>query len=152
MTGTSDVRSETLLPYSFSRRYGVAVVKTDPLTVACHPDSKALGLLELQRQYGSQFQLEEMATEEFEELVSSLYEQGVYQAAQLMEDIDGNNELAHLAEVLNEPEDLMESQDDAPIIRIINALLTEAINEDASDIHIEPFEKRLSVRFRVDGT
>jgi len=151
-TGTREVSPATLVPYAFSRRYGVAVVKTEPLTVACHPDTKAVGLLEIQRQYGSQFQLEELTTEDFDELLTSLYEQGVYQAAQLMEDIGGNNELAHLAEVLNEPEDLMESQDDAPIIRLINALLTEAINEDASDIHIEPFEKRLSVRFRVDGT
>jgi general secretion pathway protein E len=142
----------TIIPYGFSRRHGVAIVKTEPLTVACHPATKAAGLLEIQRQYGGDFQLEELTTEDFDELLSSLYEQGAYQAAQLMEDIDGNSDLAHLAEVLNEPEDLMESQDDAPIIRLINALLTEAINEDASDIHIEPFEKRLSVRFRVDGT
>jgi general secretion pathway protein E len=152
LTGTPEVNTEALIPYAFSRRYGVAVVKTEPLTVACHPETRAMGLLEIQRQYGSQFQLEELSTEDFDELLSSLYEQGAYQAAQLMEDIGGNNELAYLAEVLNEPEDLMESQDDAPIIRLINALLTEAINEDASDIHIEPFEKRLSVRFRVDGT
>ncbi|MGA9572720.1 MAG: type II secretion system ATPase GspE [Lysobacterales bacterium] len=149
---TIDVRPDILIPYAFSHRYGVAVVETDPLTVACHPKTRALGLLEIQRQYGSQFKLEELSEEEFNDLVSSLYEQGSYQAAQLMEDIGGNNELAYLAEVLNEPEDLMESQDDAPIIRLINALLTEAINEEASDIHIEPFEKRLSVRFRVDGT
>ena len=152
MKGTIEMSSTVSVPYAFSHRHGVAVVKTEPLTVACHPESNALGLLEIQRQYGSQFQLEEMAREDFNELVSSLYEQGSDQAAQLMADIGGNNELAHLAEVLNEPEDLMESQDDAPIIRLINALLTEAIKEEASDIHIEPFEKRLSVRFRVDGT
>jgi general secretion pathway protein E len=146
------VSPASLIPYGFSRRNGVAVVKTDPLTVACHPETKPTGLLEIQRQYGGEFELEELTTEDFDELLTSLYEQGVYQAAQLMEDIGGNSDLAHLAEVLNEPEDLMESQDDAPIIRLINALLTEAINEDASDIHIEPFEKRLSVRFRVDGT
>src|SRR5210317_2040852 len=90
VTGTRKVSPATLVPYAFSRRYGVAVVKTDPLTVACHPDTKAVGLLEIQRQYGSQFQLEELATEDFDELLSSLYEQGVYQAAQLMEDIGGN--------------------------------------------------------------
>jgi len=89
--------SDPLIPYSFSRRYGVAVVNTDPLTVACHPQTKALGLLEIQRQYGSQFQLEELAKEDFNELVSSLYEQGSDQAAQLMADIGGNNELAYLA-------------------------------------------------------
>ena len=45
----------------------------------------------------------------------------------------------------------MESEDDAPIIRLINAVLTQAIKENASDIHIEPYENRLVVRFRVDG-
>ena len=52
---------------------------------------------------------------------------------------------------LPEPSDLLESEDDAPVIRLINALLTQAVKENASDIHIEPFENRLVVRFRVDG-
>ena len=71
---------------------------------------------------------------------------------EMMEGLDADTDLFSVAQALPEPSDLMESEDDAPIIRLINALLTEAINEDASDIHIEPFEKRLSVRFRVDGT
>lgn len=57
-----------------------------------------------------------------------------------------------LAEELPETEDLLESDDDAPIIKLINAMLAEAIKEGASDIHIETFEKSLVIRFRVDGT
>ena len=45
----------------------------------------------------------------------------------------------------------MEQEDDAPIIRLINAILSEAVKENASDIHVETFEKRLVVRFRIDG-
>jgi general secretion pathway protein E len=60
-------------------------------------------------------------------------------------------DLFQVAQALPETEDLLESEDDAPIIRLINALLTEAVKENASDIHIEPFENRLVVRFRVDG-
>src|SRR5690625_5642793 len=60
-------------------------------------------------------------------------------------------DLASLAEALPETSDLLEQEDDAPIIRLINALLQEAIREDASDIHIETFERRLLVRMRVDG-
>ncbi|PMG37748.1 type II secretion system protein GspE, partial [Vibrio splendidus] len=56
-----------------------------------------------------------------------------------------------LAEELPQDEDLLESEDDAPIIKLINAMLGEAIKEGASDIHIETFEKSLSIRFRVDG-
>src|SRR5690606_13673157 len=55
------------------------------------------------------------------------------------------------ADALPETSDLLEQEDDAPIIRLINALLQEAIRENASDIHIETFERRLIVRLRVDG-
>ena len=56
-----------------------------------------------------------------------------------------------MAQQLPEPSDLIDSDDEAPIIRLINALLTQAVKENASDIHIEPFENRLVVRFRIDG-
>jgi general secretion pathway protein E len=49
------------------------------------------------------------------------------------------------------PEDLLDSQDDAPIIRLLNAVLTQAIEEGASDVHVEPLESRLVIRYRVDG-
>jgi general secretion pathway protein E len=52
---------------------------------------------------------------------------------------------------LPEPSDLLDSDDDAPIIRFINAILTEAVKDNASDVHIEPYENRLNVRFRIDG-
>ena len=60
-------------------------------------------------------------------------------------------DLASPADQIQETEDLLEQEDDAPIIRLINAILGEAIAENASDIHIETFEKRLVIRFRVDG-
>jgi general secretion pathway protein E len=60
-------------------------------------------------------------------------------------------DLFHLLQELPKPEDLLEKQDDAPIIRLLNALLSEAIKEGASDVHIETFENRVLVRFRVDG-
>jgi type II secretory ATPase GspE/PulE/Tfp pilus assembly ATPase PilB-like protein len=54
----------------------------------------------------------------------------------------GRGDLAHLAQDIPEPSDLLESEDEAPVIRLINALLTQAVKENASDIHIEPFENR----------
>ena len=65
--------------------------------------------------------------------------------------LEDHPDLDSLADSVPETEDLMDQQDDAPIIRLINALLSEAIRLNASDIHIETFEKRLVVRFRVDG-
>lgn len=69
-----------------------------------------------------------------------------------MEDLGSAEDFFTLAEELPETEDLLESDDDAPIIKLINAMLAEAIKEGASDIHIETFEKSLVIRFRVDGT
>ena len=70
---------------------------------------------------------------------------------QAVEGLDDTTDLAHLAQDLPEQADLLDSDDDAPIIRLINAVLTQAVKENASDIHVEPFENRLVVRFRVDG-
>jgi general secretion pathway protein E len=64
-----------------------------------------------------------------------------------MEDED----LSFLAAELEEPTDLLEATDDAPIIRLVNSLLSQAIRERASDIHVEPFEKEVVARFRIDG-
>jgi general secretion pathway protein E len=67
--------------------------------------------------------------------------------AQEMEEED----LSFLAAELEEPTDLLEATDDAPIIRLVNSLLSQAIRERASDIHVEPFEKEVVARFRIDG-
>ncbi|MEL1602738.1 ATPase, T2SS/T4P/T4SS family, partial [Acinetobacter baumannii] len=65
--------------------------------------------------------------------------------------LEDHPDLLSLADQVPETEDLMDQEDDAPIVRLINALLSEAIRVGASDIHIEAFEKKLSVRLRVDG-
>ena len=55
------------------------------------------------------------------------------------------------SELAQEPRDLLESDDAAPIIKLVNGLLSQAVKDRASDIHVEPFERELVVRFRVDG-
>ncbi len=68
----------------------------------------------------------------------------------MVDELEDTN-LDHVAQELNEPQDLLDATDEAPIIRLINSLLFEAVKKRASDIHIEPFEKELSVRYRIDG-
>ena len=68
-----------------------------------------------------------------------------------MESFDDEIDLSGVAEALPEPEDLLDAEDDAPIIRLINVLLARSVKQNASDIHIEPFENRLLIRIRVDG-
>jgi general secretion pathway protein E len=71
-------------------------------------------------------------------------------ASELMDDLD-QERLDLIASDLDEPRDLLESDDEAPIIRLVNSLLFQAVKDRASDIHIEPFERELLVRFRIDG-
>jgi general secretion pathway protein E len=66
-------------------------------------------------------------------------------------DIGSDVDLSRLAEEIPDAGDLMDAEDDAPIIRLINAILSEAVREKASDVHIEAFEDKLSIRYRIDG-
>ncbi|TMP35929.1 type II secretion system protein GspE, partial [Pseudoalteromonas citrea] len=79
------------------------------------------------------------------------YQRDSSETQQMMEDIGNEMDLFSLAEELPQTEDLLAADDDAPIIKLINAMLSEAIKEGASDIHIETFEQELVIRFRVDG-
>ncbi len=67
-------------------------------------------------------------------------------------EVESGVDLSRMLQDLPAVEDLLEAADDAPIIRMLNALLTQAAKDGASDIHIEPYERSSSVRFRVDGT
>ncbi|MFA1239034.1 type II secretion system ATPase GspE [Serratia odorifera] len=87
----------------------------------------------------------------FEQALLSSYQQGSNQARQMMEELGNEVDFYQLVDTLPQDEDLLDSDDGAPIIRMINAMLAEAIKEGASDIHIEPFERRLTIRFRIDG-
>ncbi|HRQ66513.1 MAG TPA: ATPase, T2SS/T4P/T4SS family, partial [Xanthomonadaceae bacterium] len=138
--------------FGFARRNGATLVeyRGERAVVAHRPDISPQVLLELRRYLGMPLQLQELAAPAYERLLRDLYEGGG-DSRLVAADLDGEASLSQLADELPEPEDLMESEDDAPIIRLINALLSEAIKENASDIHIEPFESRLVVRFRVDG-
>lgn len=72
-------------------------------------------------------------------------------AEQVMEDIAANRSLDQLAHELDEPQDLLDATDEAPIIRLVNSVLFQAVRQRASDIHFESFERGLVVRYRIDG-
>jgi general secretion pathway protein E len=84
-------------------------------------------------------------------MLEASYQRDSSETQQMMEDIGNEMDLFSLAEELPQTEDLLAADDDAPIIKLINAMLSEAIKEGASDIHIETFEQELVIRFRVDG-
>ena len=141
------------IPFPFAKRHGILVeaIEDGTARVVHRHDVAIETLLETRRVLGLPLVLREVGNEEFDTLLQQAYEEQTNSAMQMMEGLDEDVDLFSVAQALPEPEDLLESEDDAPIIRLINALLTEAVKENASDIHIEPFENRLVVRFRVDG-
>jgi general secretion pathway protein E len=83
--------------------------------------------------------------------INSVYDRSVNEAEQLVDEMEEAQDLDSLAHELEEPQDLLDTDDEAPIIRLVNSLLFRAAKERASDIHVEPMERELLVRFRVDG-
>jgi general secretion pathway protein E len=141
------------LPFAFAKRHGVLLTVSDdgePL-VTCRADTSAQALIELRRLLGRRFTLKEVDPGKFDQMLQSYFEEQSTQTQDMVANIGDELDLSAAAQQLAEPADLLENADEAPIIRLINAMLSEAIRENASDIHIEPFEGRLAVRFRVDG-
>ncbi|MFN3229643.1 MAG: GspE/PulE family protein, partial [Asticcacaulis sp.] len=141
------------LPFAFARAHG-AVVMSAPdhpeLKVGLREDADPLVLIEVRRVLGQGFTIARLSRDAFERQLSETY------AGEGLSTTDSGNEdlpegLAMLADELPEEADLLDSQDDAPVIRLINGILAEAARIGASDVHIEPFESRLMVRARVDG-
>jgi general secretion pathway protein E len=138
--------------FAFAKRHGVLVkrVVEGIAECACRENVTPLAIAEVRRYMRVPLKLERVPEAEFDNLLRLAYEGGSY-TMQAVEGLDEATDLAHLAQDLPENVDLLDSDDDAPIIRLINAVLTQAVRENASDIHVEPFENRLVVRFRVDG-
>ena len=111
----------------------------------------ASGVGEVLRKYSVQH----IAAEPLEQLrqrISAAYAQSESSAASVVSEVESDVDLSRMMQSLPAIEDLLETSDDAPIIRMLNALLTQAARDGASDIHIEPYERHSAVRFRVDGT
>jgi general secretion pathway protein E len=144
------------LPYAFSKKFGLLATPADAAEDGgCHfklrEDASLEAFAEAQRVAGAVASISVLSEQQFNEALSRQFEQSTNDSILNSEQFGGEFDLNDVARELSEPEDLLENDDDAPIIRLINALITEAIKENASDIHVEPFETRLSVRFRVDG-
>jgi general secretion pathway protein E len=140
------------LPFAFAKRFGIVLDNRPQGFVAAHKEGLLPHvLLEVQRFLGDAYTLEVVSDTDFERILGQIYQTDSSEAMDMVEGLGDEMDLASLADSVPETEDLLEQEDDAPIIRLINALLTEAVKDNASDIHIETYEKRLLVRFRVDG-
>ncbi len=142
-----------VLPFSFAKRHGVLIRESTPeaADTVYRANAAPLAIAEARRFAGVPLELSRVSDEVFDSLLQASYEQGSHKAMEMVDGLEDDDfDLSQVAQEL-EPSDLLESDDDAPIIRFINAVLTEAVKDNASDVHIEPYENRLNVRFRVDG-
>ena len=141
-------------PYSFAKRNGVVLQRgtaENELIVHYKKGLTPAIANEVNRFLETDVTFKLMENDEFERTLARQYDNSGAGASAMMDDIGEELDLNDVADSLPEPEDLLESEDDAPIIRLINALLTQAVKENASDIHIETYENRMVVRMRVDG-
>jgi len=148
-----EILDSAQIPYSFAKKHNVLVdlLEDGTAQVSCIDTPKLVVLSELKRRLNTRLVLNKLPSSEFDNLLRSVYDSGGSQANQLMDDMGDDLDLERLADEMPQATDLLEADDDAPIIRLINALLTQAIRENASDIHLEAFEEESVVRFRVDG-
>jgi len=142
------------VPYGFARAHQVLVagVAGDALEVWVGEKTPVQALAELSRTLPYRLVTVRKPGAELAAAISRAYAQQEGSAAAVVDEVESDLDLSRLLQDLPKIEDLLETEDDAPIIRMINALLTQASRDGASDIHIEPFETHSLVRFRVDGT
>jgi len=146
------VLKQLQIPYSFAKRHGVLLrYEGDQVFIVRRQDTAQIAIQEARRYLGRTAQHQLCNETEFNHMLSSSYAGETGESQQVAAGLEDHPDLLSLADQIPETEDLMDQEDDAPIVRLINALLSEAIRVGASDIHIEAFEKKLSVRLRVDG-
>ena len=141
------------IPYAFAREHGVVIVERegDRLTVALRDGAEPMALLEVRRHLSMPFDVEICDAAAFARHLGEHYA-AAGAAAEMAGSLDiGADGLDLIAGDLPTAEDLLDSADDAPAIRLINGIIADAARQGASDIHIEPYETGLVVRMRVDG-
>ena len=144
------------LPYAFARSYSLLLEDSGSARTLWHsasPNANALG--EVMRKYansGSPLELQHVEGLALAQRISAAYADGESSAAAVVSEVESDADLSRIMQELPAIADLLDASDDAPIIRMLNALLTQAAEDGASDIHIEPYERSSAVRFRVDGT
>jgi len=139
------------LPYAFARARGVVLLdltQDDLAVVGLRDGADPLALVEARRALGRPLTIQRLTRAEFDRRLSDIYGGDGLAAS---DDLDMPSGLDSLIDDMPAAADLLDTTDDAPIIRLINGVIAEAVRNGASDIHIEPYEQALVVRMRIDG-
>jgi general secretion pathway protein E len=144
-----------LLPYAYARDFALLAHRNaaadGPVDVWISDATPPHAIAEVSRCFG-RLRLKAMPRDELDTAIAKAYASSGGNAAQVIDEYESDLDLDKLMLDMPAIEDLLESADDAPVIRMINALFTQALREGSSDIHIEPFEQISVVRFRIDGS
>jgi len=142
------------IPYPFAKLHGALLleVSAERALVCLRQGARAHVLAEVRRVLGVPLRVAMVErVDAFERRLAEAYSQANQSAAYVADNLEQDMDLSRLVQEMPEIEDLLDAENDAPIIRMINVLLTQALRQGASDIHIEPYESRSVVRFRLDG-
>ncbi|MFQ5588415.1 MAG: type II secretion system ATPase GspE [Nitrospiria bacterium] len=140
------------VPLSFAKRHHFLPIKREGKHILC-ATAKPLNLTALDDFYlllKAPIELCITPSNEIMRCIHQVYEMATERPEDAMSDFSGEN-LSTLAEELAEPEDLLDTDDEAPMILLVNSIFFQAVQQRASDIHFEPFEREVQIRFRVDG-
>ena len=138
------------LPYAFARESQLLLEDDGAsLTLMTNKASSRGAMSEVLRKFPVRA-IEAMTDDALVQRISAAYSQGESSAALVASEVESDADLGRMMQELPAVEDLLEAADDAPIIRLVNSLLQHAVKERASDIHVEPFEREIRVRFRID--
>ncbi|MAK62224.1 MAG: type II secretion system protein GspE [Ponticaulis sp.] len=148
--------TEQVITYSFAKDHGVLVLPkvadTDlSPTLGVREGARAKAVVEARRAVGKISGLKPLSQSEFDAMLSNVYASRGIQEDYDESGLDDQADLSSLVEGIPKTADLLDADDDAPIIKLINGLIFEAVKRRASDVHIEPYEDKLSIRYRIDG-
>lgn len=140
------------IPYLYAKQHQVCIYGADEegfILVAVVDKIDPLVISEIKRKLNVPILITKIDAKRFDSLLSEAYSSS--NAAAIVDDVQDDIDISDLIHNLPRSSDLLESENDAPVIKIINAFLTQAVKEDASDIHLDAYERKSIVRFRRDG-
>jgi len=139
-----------IVPYEFARQNGVLLWPSSGRLLATR-EAPLWAVTEIQRACGQPCEVTLLDRSTFEEELESFYRDYRHSSEEVMAGMQNFIDMESAAADVEGKVDLLDAENDAPIVRLLNAILVEALKEKASDIHIEPYENEVRVRFRLDG-
>lgn len=155
--GPASISTVPTLSYAFAKEQGFVLLAPEaeegraPLAVGMREGADPLALIEVRRALGQPLKVDSLTSADFDRVLSRTYAVEGIDSENLTRNLDDDGDFLSLIDDIPETADLLDTDDDAPVIRLINSLIAEAHKRQASDIHVEPYESKLSVRLRMDG-